>query len=116
MQVRTGSGTYVWAMRLKDELIRVCPGGMVMAALMAVGSVTLTCDSNAMAQAGLCQVQTASGDVRGQKLGASCAFLGIPFAAAPVGTLRWKPPQANAPWAPLVFDATAAGSNCPSIG
>jgi para-nitrobenzyl esterase len=116
MQVRTESGAYVWAMRLKDELMQVCPGGMVMAALMAVGSVTLTCDSNAMAQAGSCQVQTANGDVKGQNLGASCAFLGIPFAAPPVGNLRWKPPQPNAPWAPSVIDATVAPGNCPSIG
>src|SRR5262245_53987652 len=115
MQVRTGSGAYVWAMRLKDGVLRVRPGGVVSAALMAVGCVAGSGGSNAMA-ADSCLVQTANGDVKGQSLGASCAFLGIPFAAPPVGNLRWKPPQPNAPWAPLVIDATVPPSNCPSIG
>jgi para-nitrobenzyl esterase len=39
------------------------------------------------------------------------AWLGIPFAAPPVGGLRWRPPQRAAPWTePL--DALAYGSPC----
>ncbi|HEX4561830.1 MAG TPA: carboxylesterase family protein, partial [Gemmatimonadales bacterium] len=38
-------------------------------------------------------------------------FHGIPFAAPPVGPLRWKPPQAVAPWNG-VKDASAFGPRC----
>ena len=39
------------------------------------------------------------------------AFLGIPFAAPPVGDLRWRAPQPVAPWTG-VRKATAFGSRC----
>jgi para-nitrobenzyl esterase len=42
----------------------------------------------------------------------SRVFNGIPFAAPPVGELRWRPPQPAAPWAG-VRDATTPGSSCP---
>ena len=44
------------------------------------------------------QVKTASGVVEGKDDGAVYAFLGIPYAAPPVGDLRWKPPMAAAKW------------------
>jgi para-nitrobenzyl esterase len=43
------------------------------------------------------------------------AFEGIPFAAAPVGDLRWSPPEAVVAWEG-VRDATAAGSICVQAG
>lgn len=46
-------------------------------------------------------VQIDSGLISGEVLGASIglqAFRGIPFAAPPVGDLRWRPPQDVAPW------------------
>jgi para-nitrobenzyl esterase len=40
------------------------------------------------------------------------AFLGIPYAAAPIGDLRWQPPRPHARWyTPL--DATSFGGHCP---
>jgi para-nitrobenzyl esterase len=39
------------------------------------------------------------------------AFLGVPFAAPPVGALRWKPPQPAAPW-PTARAATSTGAQC----
>ena len=44
------------------------------------------------------QVKTASGMIEGKEDGAVRAFLGIPYAAPPVGDLRWKPPAAAANW------------------
>ncbi|HEX3367381.1 carboxylesterase/lipase family protein [Phenylobacterium sp.] len=38
-------------------------------------------------------------------------FWGIPYAAPPVGDLRWKPPMAAAPWTGE-RDATHAGASC----
>ena len=38
------------------------------------------------------------GEAKGLPKGAVTAFLGIPFAAAPVGDLRWKAPEPASPW------------------
>ena len=44
-------------------------------------------------------VATDTGALGGVEAGAVTAFLGIPYAAPPLGPLRWRPPQAPAPWA-----------------
>jgi para-nitrobenzyl esterase len=56
-------------------------------------------------------VMTTSGPVRGVVAPEGEAFLGIPFAAPPVGALRFKPPAAVRPWT-TVRDATKAGPIC----
>lgn len=43
--------------------------------------------------------QTPLGALRGQNDGVVESFKGVPYAAPPVGELRWKPPVAQAPWA-----------------
>jgi para-nitrobenzyl esterase len=62
-------------------------------------------------------VKTAEGPIQGivktepSTGGAVYEFLGIPYAAPPVGNLRWMPPQPVAHWsAPL--DATKFGNTC----
>ncbi|ADM10586.1 carboxylesterase [Parvularcula bermudensis HTCC2503] len=59
------------------------------------------------------------GRLRGLKTPDSIAFLGIPYAAPPVGDARFRPPQPPPPWEG-VRDATAIGpacfSNMPSPG
>ncbi len=57
-------------------------------------------------------VRTQQGVVQGVVQSTFRAFLGIPYAAPPVGNLRWKPPQAHAPWS-TTLQATKAGSSCP---
>jgi para-nitrobenzyl esterase len=56
-------------------------------------------------------VSTDRGAVRGQLAGQVRQFAGIPYAAPPVGELRWRPPQAHAAWRG-VLDATHFGSAC----
>jgi para-nitrobenzyl esterase len=59
------------------------------------------------------QVRTGAGLVAGTKSadGKVVIFKGIPFAAPPVGDLRWKEPQPVAPWKG-VRKATEFGSRC----
>ncbi|MGW6276206.1 carboxylesterase/lipase family protein [Kribbella sp. NPDC055071] len=56
-------------------------------------------------------VHTESGSVRGQALHGYRSYQGIPYAAAPVGELRWKAPQPARPWQG-VRDATKPGARC----
>src|SRR5215468_9562826 len=56
-------------------------------------------------------VITQQGRVRGVERSDVRAFLGIPYAAPPVGDLRWKPPQIHAPWS-HVLDATKFRGHC----
>jgi len=62
-----------------------------------------------------CFVTLPAGDVQGADLGASCGFLGVPYATSPDGENRWKPPQPRAPWAPSVLDATTGVPTCPQV-
>lgn len=57
-------------------------------------------------------VETASGNVRGETEDGLRVFRGIPFAAPPVGELRWKPPQPVESWAPATLPATSFGPQC----
>ncbi len=56
-----------------------------------------------------------SGPVAGRVEDGVWRYLGIPYAAAPVGALRWEPPQPVAPWT-RVRDAAAYGASCPQSG
>ena len=56
-------------------------------------------------------VATDTGPVRGLATPTLDLFLGIPYAAPPVGSLRWRPPQPHERWtAPR--DAIAFGATC----
>jgi para-nitrobenzyl esterase len=57
------------------------------------------------------QVTTGTGVVEGKQDGPVRTFLGIPYAAPPVGDLRWKPPIAADKWTG-VRKATAFGAAC----
>jgi len=57
-------------------------------------------------------VATASGTARGTVTSGHRLFAGIPYAAAPIGALRWKPPAPPAHWGGI-RDATTVGAQCP---
>jgi para-nitrobenzyl esterase len=56
--------------------------------------------------------QTESGEVIGFVANGARTWLGIPYAEAPVGTLRWQPPRPAVPWVGL-RETISAGSRCP---
>jgi len=58
------------------------------------------------------RIEIAAGKLAGQRTGNVFAFKGIPYAAPPVGPLRWRAPQAAEPW-PGIRDATHFGPIAP---
>lgn len=59
-------------------------------------------------------VRTAEGWLRGSTEDGVNRFLGIPYAAPPVGPLRWQPPQPVTPWQG-VRKATSYGKLCAQV-
>ena len=60
-------------------------------------------------------IMTSAGPVRGVRDGGVSRFLSIPYAAAPVGELRFAAPQPARPWTEA-RDATQPGPNAPQAG
>jgi len=89
-------------------------GATLMAlALLASGAASAEARSNAkLATTGADPiVSTSAGLVRGTVVSDTYAFRGVPYAAAPTGNLRWRPPAPTAAWMG-VRDATQYGANC----
>jgi para-nitrobenzyl esterase len=59
-------------------------------------------------------VSTADGRARGFEKNGVTIFLGIPYAAPPVGDLRWRPPAPAKKWQGTL-DATAYANTCPQV-
>jgi para-nitrobenzyl esterase len=60
-------------------------------------------------------VKTNAGAVRGIVRGNLREFMGVPYAAPPVGNLRWEPPHPHASWSDTL-DASHTRSVCPQMG
>jgi para-nitrobenzyl esterase len=91
----------------------------IAALLLAVAAVVATAPNasgspNTLRGPEPAQVRVSDGAVRGTIGENFRLFQGIPFAAPPVGDLRWRPPQKPAAWSG-VRDATAPASPCPQV-
>jgi|HubBroStandDraft_2_1064218.scaffolds.fasta_scaffold05919_3 para-nitrobenzyl esterase len=81
--------------------------------ILAAAVVLCSMPADSLAQAANPLTFTFSGPVRGTVTAAGVReFLGIPYAAAPVGNLRWRPPVPHAPWF-QTFNATQFANHCP---
>lgn len=79
--------------------------------LAAVAAFGALAGSSAWAADSKDTVKVAQGALHGVVVGQVASFKGIPFAAPPVGDLRWRPPQPARPWSG-VRDAIAYGPMC----
>jgi para-nitrobenzyl esterase len=90
--------------------------GLLLTALAACGGgsggVVVPPTASCMSTATV--VCTQSGQVQGVIEGGYRFFRGIPFAAPPVGALRWRPPAPPASWQG-VRPATMFGNRCPQF-
>jgi para-nitrobenzyl esterase len=80
----------------------------LIAGLLLLGAATLT---NGLANDLDTLVKIDSGWISGSGTGVR-VYKGIPYAAAPVGQLRWKPPQPAKPWKGILV-AKSFPANCP---
>lgn len=78
-------------------------------ALMLAGAAVASSAASAQTT-----VPTESGKVTGQASDETIAFKGIPYAAPPVGPLRWKAPEPAPRWTG-VRDARVYGKACPQL-
>ena len=101
-------------------LVRLRPVwvALVVAAAAAAAAVTMAAAgpsrstaADAVACAKGTDVQTGSGPVCGLTVDGVNEWLGIPYAAPPVGARRWQPPQPPASWS-STLQATAFGAPC----
>jgi para-nitrobenzyl esterase len=81
---------------------------LLVAALVAVAEPTTAARSEPGTEA---MVHTPSGAVQGLPTGDVVQYLGLPYAAPPVGTLRWQPPQPAPRWSGS-RKATRSGPPC----
>lgn len=81
--------------------------------LLALGLLAASCGT-APTASGPTIATTLHGQLRPLEAKGVLAFKGVPYAAAPVGNLRWKPPQPPASWQG-VREATQYGDICTQI-
>ena len=78
---------------------------------IALSAVFSACVSRVPETGGIQAAKVTGGDVAGTIVDGLSVFKGIPFAAPPVGELRWKSPQPVIPWTDIK-QTIAFGNSC----
>src|SRR5688572_14124109 len=81
---------------------------MSLASLVLAAVLIMTPSEAAPAQP---RATVEQGVILGREVGGVRSFKGLPYAAPPIGPLRWRPPQPVAPW-PGARDAGSVGALC----
>jgi len=84
---------------------------VVLVLAVCVATVTVGFSDVAVAAAGSPVVGTDKGAVQGVAAARVDSFLGLRYAKAPVGRLRWRPPEPPSPWKGIA-SATTYGNRC----
>src|SRR5258707_11077461 len=97
--------------RVAIAIAAVTVGALVASlAVMSASAASAATPAGHGSTAGLV-VATNDGRVMGTSVGTTDEFLGLPYAAPPVGALRWRAPQPATRWRG-VRDATAFAPHC----
>jgi len=96
----------------RASLAAVCCAALTLAAAGASAAQAGGAAAAASGSGAAPIVTTVDGAVRGTAGPGGYAFLGLPYAAPPIGNLRWRPPQPPARWRG-VRDATTFAPSCP---
>jgi para-nitrobenzyl esterase len=94
-------------MCLKLARALLISGTLMLLALVSATGISRGDDSSVV-------IATIEGPVRGIRRDGVREFLGIPYAAPPVGHLRWRSPEPHPHWK-TVFGATHMGPSCPQF-
>lgn len=85
-------------------------------AAVCLASLAASHAASAQSRADSPHARTESGRVVGTTVNGIHEFLGIPYAAPPVGNLRWMPPQPYGRFPGNALQATQFGNMCPQPG
>jgi para-nitrobenzyl esterase len=101
-----------WSARPRRSLAFLAVAGLAAATVACSGSAPSgSGPSEPAASRNPLLVRIADGQLRGKQAGATDEYLGIPYAAPPVGPLRWAPPKPAKAWSG-VRTATTFAPHC----
>jgi para-nitrobenzyl esterase len=103
--------------RIRGRWAAIQAGAVLIAvAIAATGATAADASTKSASRASITHpvVSVDGGTVRGAVVSSGYAFKGVPYAAAPTGELRWRPPAPVMPWQG-VRDATQFGPDCPQV-
>src|SRR5262245_10415364 len=103
-----------WRLPSVAGLAAVLPLSVLLSAAPAQAHAAAAATRAAAAGGSALVVSTDKGKVQGKSAEGIDQFLGVPYAAPPVGALRWAAPQPVTPW-PGIRSARSYGNRCPQL-